>query len=154
MNTRKIVNMISVVTSILAFIMLFFTAIVFKDTTTSYTFRGTDIIFGRKANEMDLNVSILGIILFILTIAMIVISIVKVVRSQDKKINFLLVGIALVATIIFFIFKTPVVVRHLNYTTEIAKDFKLGVGAVLGGIFSILTAVLACADYFLKNDIE
>lgn len=149
MNTRKVINIGGIITSILSLIMIFFSAITIKMDGKTTHYKGIDIIFGRTVNEMDFKASFLGIILLLLVLAMVGISLYKTFMNHNKAVNFALVGVSLIAAIIFFIFKTPMMVNYKDYSTEFSR---LGIGAVLGGLLCLITAVLACADYFIKND--
>lgn len=126
---------IGIIFGVVSLIMLFLPAINVGDTQTTYS--GLQVIFGYKNGETILKFSFLNLLPYLLIIVGIVFLILYSINSTNyflalcSAIAFIVAGILFFCTISFTI---PVV--------EVMKEsFSLGIGAILGGIFSLIVGV-------------
>ncbi len=144
LEKKQIFTLGALCSAVLAVIMLFLDAVkVDAGLFGSGGASGFDIIFGKDRD----NVSIVGIVLLLCLVAIIVLSVLKMVGKGNKVYNLIIVVAAVLAAIIFFMFTTNLVLNMDSTAYELVKSlYSLGIGAILGGIFCLLAAGCAAAE--------
>ena len=153
-STGNLFTLIALLLSIASLIMLFLPAIKVIDTDTAYT--GLQVVFGYEEvtkvlgstiTTPILDFSFMNLLTYILVIAGAVLLIVNILGKGNSLTDLISIVVLIVAGILFFLtvnFTMP----HLDELTskittieEVRENYELGIGAILGGIFSILAAV-------------
>jgi hypothetical protein len=156
----QLLPIISVVVGILSIVMMFLPAISVKETKTTYT--GWQTAFGYTEESLFgeaiiFNFSLLLFIGFIVLVAGVVISIFNIVTPKSNGFMWLAVGCFVLAMVCWFL-----QIQFLSVgdgftlsgllNPDIAKEYmQLGVGAVLGGITSAISAVVLAVSILMKK---
>ncbi len=123
--------------AVLALIMIFLPQLT-DEGDGSYS--GLEIVFGVKEHGYEiLKFSFLNLLTYLFVIAMAVVSVLAYMKKDNKLFLLIAIVLAIVSAVFFFLAKAFVQADDL--TLEMIKEFcDLGVGAIFGGIFSILAA--------------
>ncbi len=166
-NLAKYLPFAAILLSILAFVMLFLPAIVTKEAKLDTEYTGFQLAFGYKktigSKEFaKLNFSFMNFLTVLLPLAALVLTALNSFGKKQNKLLTLLAAICLaVAGVFFFMslnfasFNKPETIADVieaGLTLYIPKEaFKLGIGAILGGVFSLLGALASFASLALDK---
>ena len=157
MDKKKIISLAQIALGALALIMVFLPFLKAGDETVN----GLKVIFGSE--DYGLKFSFMGLVLFLLVIAIIVLPVIKFLKPEKAKLlNIITLVCAVVAAILFFCACTSFVTSldtdgvPAEWKDELVKQFfealDLGIGAILGGIIAILSGAAAAVDTFVIKD--
>ena len=156
----QLLPIISVVVGIISIVMMFLPAISIKDTETTYT--GWQTAFGYTEESLFgeaviFNFSLLLFIGFILLVAGVVLSIFHIVAPRSNFFALLAILCFVLAALCWFLQVQFLSVGD-GFTVggilnpDLMKDYmQLGVGAILGGITSAISAVVCALPIFMKK---
>ena len=160
-NLAKYFPFATIVLSILAFVMLFLPAIVTKEAKLDTDYSGFQLAFGYKemhGKEVTiLSFSFMNFLTVLLPLVALVLTALNSFGKKQNKLFTLLAAICLaVAGVFFFMslnfasFNKPE--KWVEVLWYIPKDgFKLGIGAILGGVFSLLGALASFASLVMNK---
>lgn len=155
---------VAAVLGIVAVVMIFLPSLVAKEDTTE-VYNGLKLVFGysetRQIGSSTITTtyfefSIMGLLTYLLAIAGIVFAVLGTLGKGSKFAALIAAAAFIVAGIFFFL-----QVSFLNVTDDVAKAwetfgyvaadvFKLGAGAIIGGICSILAGVACVGKVVIK----
>ncbi len=159
-NLNKILTFVMCGCFALAIIMIFLPAIGEGDD----TYNGLKVVFGYTAKRETVlgtataeifKFSFMNLLTYILVIAALVLTVLQIVKGENKIFTYATIGCALVAAIFFFLTKNLTVIPEdakkilEAANTTFAKEATLGVGAILGGVFSIIGCLCGAAKVVL-----
>lgn len=153
-STGNLFTLIALLLSIASLIMLFLPAINVINSET--TFKGSQVVFGYEEvtkvlgstiTTSILDFSFMNLLTYILVVVGTVLLIVNILGKGNDLTDLISIVALLVAGILFFLtvnFTMPYLDELASKITtieEVRENYELGIGAILGGIFSILAAV-------------
>lgn len=154
----KILACVAAVLGLVAFFMMFAPAAGIKDTDTAYT--GANLAFGCKefvgvgSLGKDVEVfkfSFMNFLTYLLVIVGIVFAVLAFLGKLGK-ISAIVAAVCFLVAGIFFFCAVPFCAPATD-NAELAKKAKeglsLGAGAIVGGIFAIISALASCATLFV-----
>lgn len=161
-NLAKYLPFATIVLSILAFVMLFLPAIVTKEAKLDTDYSGFQLAFGYKemhGKEVTiLSFSFMNFLTVLLPLVALVLTLLNAFGKKQNKLFTLLAAICLaVAGVLFF---CSLEFTSFNEKAEdvigrfggnVAEAFKLGIGAILGGVFSLLGALASFASLVMNK---
>lgn len=156
-NLAKYFPFATIVLSILAFVMLFLPAIVTKEAKLDTDYSGFQLAFGYKemhGKEVTiLSFSFMNFLTVLLPLAALVLTALNAFGKKQNKLFTLLAAICLAVAGVFFFcslgFSSFNV--HEKLVDETKELFKLGIGAILGGVFSLLGALASFASLVMNK---
>lgn len=157
-NLAKYLPFATIVLSILAFVMLFLPAIVTKEAKLDTDYSGFQLAFGYKEEMLGKEVTILkfsfmNFLTVLLPLAALVLTLLNAFGKKQNKLFTLLAAICLAVAGVFFFcslgFSSFNV--HEKVVDETKELFKLGIGAILGGVFSLLGALASFASLVMNK---
>ena len=159
---EKIFYLISAIFALAAIIMMVGTAIVPTESTgvkqkIDAGFYGYELVFGLKDGDLSgLRFSVLALIPYVLALAGIVLLIFRIIdKFISKKFDFLIVGLLLVASLLFF-FSGSFVVYSANLVGELfaSFDYKLSYGLIISGVSVVLSAGFTFSSFVLSEFVK
>ncbi len=155
LTKKQIVVLCQIVLSVVAFCMLFLSCISFKYegilVKTSTSFSGFEAYLG---TEDGLKASAGGVLTVIFLAVIFVLSVLKLVLPKCSKLFNLVIILLAIAAAIFLFSTTTAFMVSVDSDVVTIKDFNpsIGVGAIIGGILSIINAALSVFDeFFVKK---
>lgn len=158
-KSMKGFSLVAGLLGIVAIVMFFLPAVVVKDTDTVYN--GFKVIFGytEKGKFMDVTLfefSVGNLLTFIFVIAGTVLAVLELFAKKSKFLSFIIGGLFIAVGIMFFL-TVAFCVPNESMTSivnafggNIKDGLTLGIGAILGGVFSILAGIVELAKIFVK----
>ena len=152
----KFFNFISLVLAIGSFVLMLATdAIMFKESGVCLQVEGTKVIFGEKGRFADVKLAWSALAAFILLIIAILVLLLLVVlpyvknKAYKKHAN-LLNFVAIITLVLawVFIFLTKITFSAAN--SDLFDKFSLGTGWIIGGILTIISAVITFIPRLVK----
>lgn len=152
-----IINFVVTLLGIAAIVMMFLPNIGIKD--TDYTFTGFEIAFGCKRTvlvEFDaFNFSFMNLLTLILAAVGVVFTILGALGKGSKFAAFIAAGAFIVAGVFFFLSISFCIPNEdIKRIISVAGDYKnylvLCVGAIIGGVVSLLAGIAQLGRVFLK----
>jgi hypothetical protein len=151
---------VAVLWGVVAFIMLFLPAIGVDGTDTTYN--GLKVVFGYKQSTLGyeysvFNFSFMNLLTYILILVGIVLSVLSIVSNTNKWVSviasvaFLVAGIFFFCTIAFTSVNADASKIFASLGGNIKDSFTLAVGAILGGVFSIVAALSSLGAFLMKE---
>ena len=123
--------------------------------TVHYTGNGLNAVFGYSDGSVSVfSFSILNLITYILPLAAIVLVALKIAKvAKSNLLDIIAIILLLVGGVFFFLIPTFAISEYANALNTIVNTVSknLAVGAILGGIFSILSAAVLCLKLVLKR---
>ena len=162
MKIAPLMSALATLLGLVAVIMLFVPVLGVKDVDTTYT--GLKVVFGYKEKVAIIgdvtvfNFSFMNLLTYILALAGTVLSLLNLLAKKPNKLFSLLAMVAFVVSAVFFF--CTVSFTSVNedaskifdlFGGDIKELFKLGVGAIVGGVLSILAALASAASPVLKK---
>lgn len=149
-NNSQLFNLVAIALGIAAICMIFVTCVNYtveafgiKNTTA---LAGTVVVFGES--EGALGFSFMALLPYVLTLGGVALLVLKVLDVVDLEI--VAFAAFVVAAVLFFLTSSFVVVSNetLSSWLKSGGTYSLGIGSILAGIFSALSAiVLVCKKY-------
>ena len=124
----------------------------YKDIPGATSYSMAQITFGHKINHPILGevevfkFSFPNLLTYILIVAGLACAVAALLGKGGKIVPFVAAGLLLVAGILYFCAG-----KLLNLAGEDSGTMTIGIGSILGGIFSILAAVAAVVPVFIKK---
>lgn len=148
-NLNKILIAVSLLLGVLAIVMLCAAGIApksdYKKVLDSYSM--AKITFGYKTHGIEVfKFSFPNLLTYILIVAGLVCAVLALLGKGGKITAYVAAGLFLVGGVLYLCAG-----KLLNSTSDATEFFTIGVGSLLGGIFSILAAVAVLVPTFLKN---
>lgn len=156
---EKTLYVLALVFALVSVIMMVGTAIVPTEATgvkqkIDAGFYGYEIVFGIKDGDLSgLKFSFLAFLPYFLALAGIVLLVFRVLdKFLSKKFDFLIAGILLVSSLLFF-FSGNFVVYSANLVGELfsAFSYKISYGLIVSGVCAFVAAGLAIASFVLSE---
>ncbi len=137
-NLMKYINYIIIACAALAVVMIFLPAVKFEFLGMSESYNGLKVAFGGDGFKF----SILNCLTIVAVVAALVCGIL-LMKSNNKTVLIVEIACAAVAVLLFFLTKNFLQFSDISgaEAKEMKKMFDLGIGAILGGIFSLLACV-------------
>ena len=170
-NLGKIIAGVAIVLGLIAVLMIFAKAIVpnsdyaklLGDKAKDANIAGSAIAFGKKEEVLGKTVTTYMasayILAFLLPLIGVALAVVALLGKGGKIVPIVAAVCFLVGGIIYFLplqTITPnkdalIGVEVADWREGLQKNFTLGAGAIVGGLFSILAACASCATLFVKK---
>ncbi len=165
MDKKKIVSYLPFVAlglSVLAIIMLFLPGVVMKED-TDYTYSAFQLAFGAKEEAMGQKIgvlafSIIGLLKVLLPIAAAGLIAWNLFGKKPNQLFTIIAAVCLALAAIFFFCSLGLATVAKDYKdmmdefgAEKSDIFKLGAGAIIGGIVSLLGAIATIAPVVLEK---
>lgn len=159
LSTGKLLGYVVAVLGLVAICMAFLAGVttgktkVGSVTVDATEYSGFQVAFGYKKNDVAvLGFSFMALLPLLLAVAGTVLAVVNTLKKDSKLLNFVVAGLFVVAGILYFIMPSFMVFADtLSGASAKLLDFKLGVGAILAGICSLLAGLIALAKPFMKK---
>ena len=115
-----------------------------------YTGNGLNTIFGYSDGSVSVfSFSIMNLLTYILPIVTIVLVALKMAsKTKSKLLDYISVVLMVVASVFFFLVPTFAISEFANVGLHIKS---LAIGAILGGVFSILTTLALLINLIVKK---
>ncbi len=165
-NLGKIITCVSILFALVAFFMMFAPAAVAEVLGKTQSYSGIDLAFG-YVNKTDALVGTVetrifsasaNILTYILIAIGIVCAVVSLFGKGGKILPFIAVASLIAAGVLYFLtiqLCAPYTKLEGDlkdeYISTIKEQLKLGAGAIVGGIFSVLAGVAALVPLFVKS---
>lgn len=170
----KFCSFASALLALVAVIMIFLPQIAAAGENADTTYNGLQLAFGATLSENSLfgqgltvkiDFSFMNLLAYVLVLAGLVLIVLQLAGISKGKLTALIAAAALIAGGILFFFvldfssfttassgliQTSTTVKFAEQNTENVTVWKLGVGAIIGGITAILAGVLALAKNVLN----
>lgn len=157
---KKYLPLIAAALGLIAVIMIFCPAIAGKETDSSYNglkavFGHSEKVLGKKVGVLDF--SFMNLLTYVLAIAGIVCSVLAYRNPKNKLMSliatvcFAVAAIFFFCTIAFTAISDDMLMGGLVKASDVKDGLELGIGAILGGVASILAAVASIAPVVLKK---
>ncbi len=162
-NVGSIMVLAAAVLALIAFFMSFAPSIAMKEIAghdTGVTYSGWNVAFGKSENDVAiLNFSFGNFLTYLLVLAGVVLCIVCLLGKGGKVLPFIVGGVLVLAGILFFCALAMTAPNVGKLTGDLAdsaiKSFKdgynLGAGAIVGGIFSLISGALMVVKSVIKK---
>jgi len=123
--------------------------------TVHYTGNGLNAVFGYSDGSISVfSFSVMNLITYILPLAALVLVVLKMANvGKSNLLDVLAMIMLVVGGVFFFLVPTFAISEYANTANSLVHtmDKNLAIGAILGGIFSILGAVVLCLKLVLKK---
>ncbi len=151
---KKVGPVVAIVLGVVAIIMLFLPAITYTAGGEKYNYSGFKVMFGYKETYAGITMEVFkfsfgNFLVLLLTVVGIVFAVLAKLGKLGKISPIVAAVAFLVAGILFFCMKS--MIAGSDEVKETVKEFSLGAGAVIGGILSIIAAILSVLPVFAKE---
>ena len=123
--------------------------------TVHYTGNGLNAVFGYSDGSLSVfSFSIMNLITYVLPLAALVLIALKMAKvAKSNLLDIFAIILLIVGGVFFFLIPTFAISEYANTANTLVHtmDKNLAVGTILGGIFSILGAVVLCLKLVLKR---
>lgn len=157
---KKFAPLAAAVAAVIALIMIFLPAVVLEFMDQKHTYSGLNVIFGYTEKESAMGItlkveffafSFMNLLTYLLVIAGGVCGVLAFMKSDKPIFAWIAAACLALAGIFFFCSVGFTVLSKDIVDLGVTKEnFKLGAGAVIGGIVSVLGALCAIAPTVLK----
>lgn len=138
------------VLTVATFTMLFLTNVKYDFIAGITEVNGLSAVFTWKLTDIDMVLSgfnILALLAYVLPISALVLSL---LFGKGKFINIIVLACFVISAVFFFIIPATMPLTEIGKSTVALADAKLGIGAILGGTFSVLSAVVTLLKILVK----
>lgn len=155
-----VLSLITLVVAAAVFVMMFLPAVAYKD--TDYTIVGSKIAFGGTIQAVgslassSVKLNFFALLAFLLPVIVAVIDLlVKILKSKLSKVTTLLLIVAFLVSVIglftiLSITNVSVTVLGVEQVGKLGEGYKLGTGAIIGGVLAIVGLLVSSTDLVLQ----
>lgn len=155
-----VLSLITLVVAAAVFVMMFLPAVAYKD--TDYTIVGSKIAFGGTIQAVgslassSVKLNFFALLAFLLPVIVAVIDLlVKILKSKLSKVTTLLLIVAFLVSVIglftiLSITNVSVTVLGVEQVSKLGEGYKLGTGAIIGGVLAIVGLLVSSTDLVLQ----
>lgn len=155
-----VLSLFTLVVAVAVFVMMFLPAVAYKD--SDYTIVGSKIAFGGTIQAVgslassSVKLNFFALLAFLLpVIAAIIDLLVKILKPKLGKVTTLLLMAAFLVSVIglftiLSITNVSVTVLGVEQVGKLGEGYKLGTGAIIGGILAIVGLLVSSTDLVLQ----
>ncbi|MBQ7579556.1 MAG: hypothetical protein IJT25_03405 [Clostridia bacterium] len=154
-QTINLYYCLAVVLSLVAICMIFVPNVKIVGTLSDavhYTGNGISTVFGMKDGSLSVfSFSVLSLLTYLLPLCALILMALKMAKvSKSNLLDIISIVLLVVSAVFFFIAPSFAISEYANTLGSLASK-KLAIGAILGGVFSALSAVILCLNLVLKK---